>query len=93
MSDDLCPRCGSSGYGCYECTPTTYTRAQMEAAVKRALEGAATEADKRDLSIMSMTHAKAPRSGGGLIFARAFAAGALFMTVIILALVLTHLRT
>ena len=45
MSNGLCARCGSSGYGCYECTPKTYTRADMEAAIKRALEGAAECAD------------------------------------------------
>ena len=45
MSNGLCARCGSSGYGCYECTPKTYTRADMEAAIKRALEEAAKRCD------------------------------------------------
>jgi hypothetical protein len=40
MSNGLCARCGSSGYGCYECTPKTYTHDQMKAAIKRALQAA-----------------------------------------------------
>ncbi len=47
MSNGLCTRCGSSGYGCYECIPKTYTHDQMKAAIKRALEGAAKKADSK----------------------------------------------
>ena len=45
MTEGQCRRCGSGGYGCYECTPITYTQADLDAAVNEALERAAAKMD------------------------------------------------